>query len=66
MKKIFTCLALCLSLSSAVAQETPAIEGLYGVKLGAKPERLQGQVCIASRGKVKEVCIEENAVAARM
>ncbi len=43
MKNIFTCLALCLSLSSAVAQETPAIEGLYGVKLGAKPERLQGQ-----------------------
>lgn len=37
MKKIFTCLALCLLLLSAVAQEAPAIEGLYGVKLGAKP-----------------------------
>ncbi len=37
MKNMFTCLALCLSLLSAVAQEAPAIEGLYGVKLGAKP-----------------------------
>ena len=37
MKSIFTCLALCLSLLSAVAQEAPAIEGLYSVKLGAKP-----------------------------
>lgn len=37
MKNIFTCLALCLSLLPAVAQEAPAIEGLYGVKLGAKP-----------------------------
>ncbi len=37
MKNIFTCIALCLSLLPAVAQEAPAIEGLYGVKLGAKP-----------------------------
>ena len=37
MKNIFTCLAICLLLLPAVAQEAPAIEGLYGVKLGAKP-----------------------------
>ncbi len=30
------------------------------------PGRLQGQVCIASRGEVKKLCIEVNAVAARM
>lgn len=37
MKNMFTCLAICLLLLPAVAQEAPAIEGLYGVKLGAKP-----------------------------
>ncbi len=34
--------------------------------LGRQTRRLQGQVCIASRGKVKKLCIEVNAVAARM
>ena len=61
MKKIFTCLALCLSLSSAVAQEAPAIEGLYGVKLGAKPGGKAIDLCggMASIFNIRVVALPE-------